>query len=143
MRKIERTMSNHLFKSILLIACLALLFMSVSAQSSKQDPSPDQSSRPDQGSSSCLNLSLGVSPSTVSPGGTVGEFALATNCSSSRIRTTVTFTSTSPCGQKTICGSHKLVLNPGQAIQVTCSQPIAPDACLGLYNVTISASSGQ
>ena len=120
-----------------MLACVTLLALPLFAQSSKPEQSPD---RPGGGGggSSCLNMSIGVSPSTASPGAMVGEFALVTNCSSSRVRTTVTFSSMSPCGVKSVCGSHKLVLDPNEAIQVTCSWPIPTDACPGLYTVTIS-----
>ena len=134
----EMCVSNRIFKSTLLLACVTLLYLPLFAQSSKPQPEPNRG-----GGSSCLNMSIGVSPSTASPGSMVGEFALVTNCSSSRVRTTVTFSSMSPCGVKSVCGSHKLVLDPSEAIQVTCSWPIPTDACLGLYTVTISASSGQ
>ena len=130
-------MSIRFVKGMLICACLILMAMPLAAQSSKSAPAPDR------GGSGCLNMSIGVSPSTSSPGSMVGEFAMVTNCSSSRVRTTVTFSSLSPCGVKSVCGSHKLVLDPGEAIQVTCSWPIPSDACLGLYTVTLSASSGQ
>jgi hypothetical protein len=134
----EMFVSNGKFKCTLLLTCVTLMCLPSFAQSSKPQPEPNRS-----GGSSCLNMSIGVSPSTTSPGSMVGEFALVTNCSSSRVRTTVTFSSMSPCGVKSVCGSHKLVLDPNEAIQVTCSWPIPTDACLGLYTVTISASSGQ
>jgi len=129
--------SNHLVKSALLLVCLTLLCLPMFGQSSRPQPPSGG------GGSGCLNMSIGVSPSTASPGSLVGEFALVTNCSTSRVRTTVTFTSMSPCGVKSVCGSHKLVLDPNEAIQVTCSWPIPTDACLGLYSVTISANTGQ
>jgi hypothetical protein len=134
----EMFVSNGKFKCTLLLTCVTLMCLPSFAQSSKPQPEPNRG-----GGSSCLNMSIGVSPSTTSPGSMVGEFALVTNCSSSRVRTTVTFSSMSPCGVKSVCGSHKLVLDPNEAIQVTCSWPIPTDACLGLYTVTISASSGQ
>ena len=138
MNKKVGLVSNHLFKSALMLMGLALLCLPLFAQSSKPQPEPNRG-----GGSSCLNMSIGVSPSTASPGSLVGEFALVTNCSTSRVRTTVTFSSMSPCGVKSVCGSHKLVLDPNEAIQVTCSWPIPTDACPGLYTVTISAGSGQ
>ena len=130
--------SNHVYKCALMLMCLALLCLPLFAQSSKPQEEPLRG-----GGSSCLNMSIGVSPGVTSPGSMVGEFALVTNCSSSRVRTTVTLSSMSPCGIKSICGSHRLVLEPNETIQVTCSWPVPTNACLGLYTVTISAGSGQ
>ena|SRR5215471_12672591 len=132
------SVSNRLVKSTLMLACLVSLCLPLFAQSSKQ-PEPDRGG----GGSGCLSMSIGVSPSVTSPGSMVGEFALVTNCSSSRVRTTVTFSSMSPCGIKSVCGSHKLVLDPNEAIQVTCSWPVPTNACLGLYTVTISAGTSN
>jgi len=134
----QMVVSNRIFQGTLLLACMMSLCLPLFAQSSKPQPELDRG-----GGSSCLNMSIGTSPAVTSPGSMVGEFALVTNCSSSRVRTTVTFSSMSPCGIKSVCGSHKLVLDPNEAIQVTCSWPVPTDACLGLYTVSISAGSGQ
>lgn len=133
--------SNHVSKCPLMLMCLALLCLPLFAQSSNPQQEPARGGG--GGGSSCLNMSIGVSPGVASPGSMVGEFALVNNCSSSRVRTTVTLWSMSPCGIKSICGSHKLVLDPNESIQVTCSWPVPTNACLGLYTVTISAGSGQ
>jgi hypothetical protein len=135
----EKFVSNSVLKSTLLLVCLVSLCLPLFAQSSRPQPDPDRGG----GGSSCLNMSIGVSPAVTSPGAMVGEFALVTNCSSSRVRTTVSLWSMSPCGIKSMCGSHKLVLDPNETIQVTCSWPVPTNACLGLYTVTISAGSGQ
>ncbi|HEU0048463.1 MAG TPA: hypothetical protein VFQ43_12760 [Nitrososphaera sp.] len=91
---------------------------------------------------SSVGLSLRLSPTTVAVGGTVGLFGLVTNNTGSRLRTTVTYSSVSACGIETNIGSTRVALNPGQTIQVTASYPLAPDACPGLYAVSISANSG-
>jgi uncharacterized membrane protein len=56
---------------------------------------------------------------------------------------TVKFTSTSACGTQTVLGSSRLTLQPGESVQVTCAYPIAPDACPGVYTVTITATSNR
>ncbi len=119
-------MRSHLIKSTLGLVCMALFCVLTAANAQGQS----------------LGLSIRVNPTTISPGGTVGVFAMVTNNTSSKVRTTVTFTSLSPCGTETNLGYNKLALNPSQTVQVTVSYPIPPDACLGQYAVSISASSG-
>jgi uncharacterized membrane protein len=58
------------------------------------------------------------------------------------LRTSVTFTSLSSCGIETAIGTTRLSLNAGQSMQVTVSYPLPPDACLGMYTVSITANSG-
>src|SRR6266404_9803533 len=122
----RRTMRNYLIKSFLALACLALVSV----------PMPVKA----QGSG--VGLTIRVNPLTSSPGGTVGVFAFVTNNSGARLRTTVTFTSLSACGIETNLGYNKVVLSPGQTVQVTVSYPLSPDACLGVYAITITAGSG-
>jgi len=119
-------MQNYIIKGALSVALLTM--MSAFAATKAQTPSD-------------LEMSISVNPSTVSRGGTVGVFALVKNTTSSRLRATVTLDSLSPCGTRTL-GSNKLDLQPGQAIQVTVSYPIPADACLGMYQVSISEKSG-
>ena len=117
-----------------LAACLALVVI----------PRPARAQGgPNAATASTLGLSISVNPTTVAAGGTVGVFAFVTNNSGSRIRQTVTITSLSACGIENNIGYNKLVLNPGQTVQVTVSYPLAPDACTGSYAVTISAPSGK
>jgi hypothetical protein len=122
-------MRNYGIKSVMAHICLTACLMLVLV------PLPVQAQ-------SSVGLSLRLSASTVSPGGTVGLFGLVTNNTGSRLRTTVTYTSISACGIETNIGSTRVALNPGQTIQVTASYPLAPDACRGLYAVSIGADSG-
>lgn len=117
-------MRSYVVKSLLALACISLLAvpMPVGAQSSN------------------VGLSIGVNPTTTTPGSMVGVFAMVVNNSTKDLRTTVTFTSQSPCGTQTSLGYHKLDLFPGQTIMVTVSYPIPPDACKGQYAVNITAS---
>jgi len=120
----ESAMRTYFAKSMLTLACLTLLSvpMPVTAQSSN------------------IGLSIGVNPTSTTPGSMVGVFSMVVNNSAKELRTTVTFTSLSPCGIQTSLGYHKLDLMPGQTIMVTVSYPIPPDACKGQYAVSISAS---
>ncbi len=119
-------MSSYLLKAIFAFACLSLTLVPVPVVAQSSD----------------IGLSISLNQSTMSPGGTVGVFARVTNNTSSKIRTTVTFKSLSPCGIETQLGYNRLALNPGQTIQVTVSYPIPPDACPGSYEISVSASSG-
>ena len=90
-----------------------------------------------------LGMTIRVDPAITAPGGTVGVFSFVTNNTASRIRTTVSITSLSPCGIQDNIGYNKVVLNPGQTVQVTVSYPIASNACSGTYAVTISGGGGK
>jgi len=126
-------MKNYLNKSVMVLVCLTACLTLVLV------PAPvNAQSLP-------VAMTIRVNPVTSSPGGTVGVFAFVTNTSGAKLRTTATISSLSPCGIETNLGYNKLVLNPGQTVQVTVSYPLAPDACLGVYAVSISvnAASGK
>ena len=120
-------MQNYSIKSVMALVCLTACLILVLV------PVPVKA----QGSD--LGLSIALSPSTVNRGGTVGVFALVTNNTSSKMRTTVTLASLSACGTQTNLGYNRLALYPGQSIQVTASYPISPDACPGVYAVSRQA----
>jgi hypothetical protein len=92
---------------------------------------------------SSVGLTISVNPGTTTPGGTVGVFSFVTNNTGSKLRTTVTVSSLSPCGIQDNIGYNRLALNPGQTVQVTVSYPLAPNACKGTYAVTISAGGSK
>ena len=122
-------MRNYVAKSLLALVCMSMVLV----------PAPVSAQTSD------LGLSIRVSPTTTAPGTTVGVISYVTNNTSSKLRTTVTFTSLSPCGIVTSIGYHRLALNPGQTMMVTATYPIASDACLGTYTVSIAskASGGK
>jgi uncharacterized membrane protein len=122
-------MTNYLKNSVMVLTCLmaCLTLVLVPAPVSAQ--------------SSGVGLSISVNPLTTTPGGTVGVFALVTNNTGAKLRTTVTISSLAPCGIETNIGYNKLALNPGQTVQVTVSYPLAPNACVGLYAINITAAS--
>ena len=119
-------MQNYLIKSVLALFCLTLVLVPVPVKAQSSD----------------IGLTVTLSPATTIPGGTVAVYALVTNSSTSRIRTTVTLSSLSPCGIETSLGYHKLVLNPGASIYVTAGYKLLPDACLGLHAVTATVGGG-
>jgi hypothetical protein len=123
-------MKISLRKSIMALACLvaSVSLISVPAPVSAQ---------------SAVGLSISVTPSTTTPGGTVGVFSFVTNNTGSKLRTTVTVNSLSACGIQDNIGYNRLSLNPGQTVQVTVSYPLAPNACKGTYAVTISAGGSK
>ena len=86
-----------------------------------------------------LGMTLRVTPSTTTPGTTVGVVGVLTNNTSSKVRTTVTFTSVDPCGVETAIGYNRLQLDPGFSIIVTATYPIPADACKGTYTITMTA----
>jgi hypothetical protein len=119
-------MREYLMKSLLAVACLALVIVPM----------------PVKAQGSALGMSITVNPSEVTPGSTVGVFAVVTNNSSKQLRTTVTFTSLSPCGTETTLGYNRLSLDPGRTVWVTVSYPLPPDACKGTYSISINEKSG-
>ena len=123
-------MKNYFSKPLMTVVCLTACLTLVLV------PAPVTAQ------SSAIGLTLRVNPTSSSPGGTVGVFGIITNNTSSKLRTTVTLSSLSACGIQTQIGYTRLALNPGQSMQITVSYPIAPDACLGLYAISIGASSG-
>lgn len=120
----EILMKNHLLRRVMMLACLTVLLV----------PAPGRA----QGST--YGLSIRVSPTTTSPGTTVGVIGYVTNNTNKKQRTTVTFTSLSPCGIQTGIGYNRVSLNPGQTMMITTTYPLAPNACVGAYTISITAS---
>jgi len=114
-------------KNVLVLACLTLVSVPLPAKAQGSD----------------LGMSISVNPSEVTPGATVGVFAIVTNNTSKQLRTTVTFSSVSPCGTETSLGYNRLSLYPGQTVWVTVSYPVPPDACKGTYTISISEKSSS
>jgi len=116
-------MRNYVIKSFLALACLALVLVPL----------------PVKAQSSSLTMSIAAYPSTAHAGDDIGVYALVINSSSSKMRTTVTFTSLSPCGKQTTLGYNRLSLYPNQGIQLSVQYALPADACPGTYAVTISS----
>lgn len=119
-------MRNYLIKSFLALACLTLVLVPLPVKAQSSD----------------LGLSIQLNNSTIVRPGSTGVFALVTNNTSSRMRTTVTFTAVAPCGTEYSLGYNRLTLSAGESIVVSTSLWIPADACVGSYSVTVTAKSG-
>lgn len=84
-------------------------------------------------------LSLGVTPTTVSAGGTVTVFGSITNTSSKSEKVTITYDVVGPCNY-TDSYTVKVTLRAGETR--TASNSYTVPACAGDYTVTATATSG-
>jgi hypothetical protein len=116
-------MTRFSFKWLVALAALSLLSAAALAQTS--GPSA-------QGS-------LGVTPTTVSPGGTVTVFGSITNTSSKSEKVTVSYDVVGPCNY-TDNYTVKLTLRPGETR--TSSNSYTVPTCTGDYTITATATSG-
>jgi hypothetical protein len=116
-------MTRFSFKWLAALAALSLLSIAAFAQTSGLTG----------------QLSLGVSPTVVSAGGTVTVFGSFTNTSSKAEKVTVTYDVVGPCNY-TDTYTVKASLKPGETRTGSSSQT-AP-ACPGDYIITATATSG-
>lgn len=132
-------MKDYLFKSILAIACLMLLSITLSGQNAKGGGGGGGSTG---GSGCAVVYTPRLSTTTASPGTNIGVFGKVTNCASGKKRYTVTASSTSSCGEETIIASALISFNGGETKGISVAYPIAPDTCLGTMTVTVSVYDG-
>lgn len=116
-------MTRFSFKWLAGLAALSLLSIAAFAQTS--GPSGQ--------------LSVGVSPTVVSAGGTVTVFGSFTNTSSKVEKVTVTYDVVGPCNY-TDTYTVKASLRPGETRTASTSYTVP--ACAGDYTVTATATSG-
>lgn len=116
-------MTRFSFNWLAVFATLALLSAGVLAQTSA--PS--------------AQTSLGVTPTVVSPGGTVTVFGSITNTSSKSEKVTINYDVVGPCNY-TDAYTVKITLRPGETR--TSSNSYTAPACPGDYLITASAISG-
>jgi len=116
-------MARFSFKSLMALAALSLLSLAALAQTSGP----------------AAQLSLGVTPATVSAGGTVTVFGSITNTSSKSEKVTINYDVVGPCNYADAY-SVKVTLKPGETRTSSNSQT-AP-ACAGDYIITATATSG-
>jgi hypothetical protein len=109
-----------------LAALAALSLLSIAALAQTTGPS--------------AQLSVGVTPTTVSAGGTVTVFGSITNTSSKSEKVTINYDVVGPCNY-TDSYSVKVTLRPGETRTASNSQT-AP-ACAGDYTITATATSGS
>ncbi len=117
-------MRNYLIKSVLALACLALVVV----------PLPVKAA---------ADMYITVSPTTVLAGEWAGVSAVIINNSSSKMRTTIYFTAVDPCGTTMDLGYNRLALAPGQSVLVTTAYPTSANSCRGTHAVTVSSGSGK
>ena len=108
-----------------LAACATLTLLSVVALAQTTEPS--------------VQTSLGVTPTTVSAGGTVTVFGSITNTSSRTLKVTINYDVVGPCNY-TDAYTVKVTLKAGETRTSTNSYT-AP-ACAGDYTITATATSG-
>ena len=129
-------MNSYVIKSVLTLACVAMVSMPISAQKGKGGGGST-------GSSACAVVTTPtLSTVTTSPGLNVGVFGRVTNCSTGRQRYTVTISAVSSCGQETIIGSSLITFNGGESKLISVSYAIAPETCVGTSTVSVSVSAG-
>ena len=85
-------------------------------------------------------LSLGVTPTVVSAGGTVTVFGSITNTSSKSEKVTINYNVVGPCNY-TDNYTVKVTLRPGETR--TASNSYTVPACAGDYTITGTATSGE
>ena len=113
-------MRNYLMKSLLALACLALVVV----------PMPVKAAG--------ANMWITVSPTSVLAGEWAGVSAVIVNSSSSKLRVTVTFSAVDTCGTKMDLGYNRLALAAGQSVLVTTAYPTSASACRGMHTVSVS-----
>ena len=116
-------MSRFSFKWLAAFAALSLLSVAALAQATGP----------------AAQISLGVTPTVVSGGGTVTVFGSITNTSSKAEKVTITYDVVGPCNY-TDAYSVKVTLKAGETRTASNSQT-AP-ACAGDYTITATATSG-
>jgi len=110
-----------------LAACAALTLLSVSVVALAQTAAPS------------VQTSLGVTPTTVSAGGTVTVFGSITNTSSKSMKVTIDYDVVGPCNY-TDAYTVKLTLGAGETR--TSSNSYTVPSCPGDYIITATATSG-
>ena len=118
-------MTRFSFKWLVVLAAVSLLSVGALAQTATSSPS--------------AQISLGVTPTTVSAGGTVTVFGSITNTSSKSEKVTVNYDVVGPCNY-TDTYSLKVTLRGGETR--TASNSYAVPACAGDYTITATATSG-
>ncbi len=108
-----------------LAACAALSLLSVVALAQTAAPS--------------VQTSLGVTPTTVSAGGTVTVFGSITNTSSRSLKVTIDYDVVGPCNY-TDAYTVKVTLGAGETR--TSSNSYTVPSCPGDYIITATATSG-
>jgi len=125
MTTIKRLTSNYLLKGMLVLVCLSLMSMPVSAQAV------------------CVAVATPtLSTPTATTGTWLGIDGMVSNCSSKKVRYTVVVSATDSCGTKIPIASSRLAFGPGQSLRFGISWPVPSGTCAGPCTVTVEAYSG-
>jgi hypothetical protein len=116
-------MERFWFKWLAALAALSLLSVAALAQTTEP----------------AAQMSLGVTPTAVSAGGTVTVFGSITNTSSKAEKVTISFNVIGPCNYADAY-SYKVTLQAGETR--TASNSYTAPACTGDYTITATATSG-
>jgi hypothetical protein len=128
-------MKNCLVKPALVLVCIVLVALPLFAQPGKGGG----------GSTGCAIVGtprLSTTTTTTEPNSAVGVFDRVTNCATGKKRYTVTGSSVSSCGQETVFATGVISFAAGESKNLSVAYPIAPDTCLGVATVSISAYDG-
>jgi len=92
--------------------------------------------------SGCASASVSITTGTetVAPGTTIGILGRATNCSSSKKRYTVSFSSLSDCAQREDIASSRIMFRGGQSYMLPVSYVLPYNTCPGPWVVTVEVS---
>jgi len=132
-------MKNCLVKPTLVLVCVVLLALPLFAQRGKGGGGGGG------GSTGCAIITTpDVSTSTATAGGdSIGIFSRVTNCSSSKVRYTVTISAVSSCGEETIIASSVITFGAGESKLVSVAYSVASNTCKGMGAVYVKAYSGS
>lgn len=117
-------MTRFSFKWLTAVAALSLLSVAAFAQTAGP----------------AAQLSVGVTPTVVSAGGTVTVFGSITNTSSKSEKVTITYDVVGPCNY-TDTYTVRVTLKPGETRSSSTSQTVP--TCAGDYIITATATSGE
>lgn len=132
-------MPSRILKSVLVLACLIVVSIPLSAQKGKGGGGGGGTT-----SSGCAVVSTpSTSSVTTSPGMNVGIFGRVSNCATAKKRYTVTISSMSSCNAETVIASSVITFTGGESKLYSVSYPIAPDTCAGDMTISVKVYDGS
>jgi hypothetical protein len=131
-------MKIRLLKFALLCVCLGLLAAPLFGQRGRGG------SGGGGGSTACAIVTTPtLSPTTASPGDSIGVFSRVSNCSTGKGRYTVTVSAISSCGEETVIASSVISFSGGESKLISAPYVVAPGTCYGASSVFVEAYSGS
>jgi hypothetical protein len=129
-------MRRLLIKTVVALACLALVSVQVPAQKGGGGGSTG-------GGSSCAGADIQLSNYTASTGGWVGVYGTIQNCSPSKKRYTIDISAKDACGVETMISHYRSAFNAGENKLYSITYVIAPNTCRGSSTVTVTVFDGS